>query len=91
MSLFSLDAANVIIETVKPAEDGSPDVIVRLYESKRMATRCTLQTALPVKAASQTNMLEEYQSGLSSDLSVENAQIILEFRPFEIKTIRLKL
>ncbi len=38
-SLFSVDAPNIIIETVKPAEDGSADVVVRLYEAKHMATR----------------------------------------------------
>jgi alpha-mannosidase len=87
MSLFGLDAANVIIEAVKPAEDGSKDIILRLYEAKRMATRCTLNTALSVKAASQTNMLEEKQA----NLSLQNGKIALDFRPFEIKTIRLSM
>ena len=41
-SLFNLDAPNIIIETVKLAEDGSQDVILRLYESMRTATHCTL-------------------------------------------------
>ena len=50
-SLFAVDTPNVVIETVKPAEDGSGDVVVRLYESKRMATRCTLTTTLPVAQA----------------------------------------
>jgi alpha-mannosidase len=86
-SLFSLDAENVVIETVKPAEDGSPDVIVRLYESKRCATRCQLTTTLPVKAATQTNLVEEETAQL--DLSA--GQVALDFRPFEIKTVRLHL
>ena len=38
-SLFSVDAPNVVVETVKPAEDGSADVVVCLFESKRTATR----------------------------------------------------
>ena len=87
MSLFSLDAPNVIIEAVKPAEDGSRDVIVRLYESMRMATRCTLATALAVKKASQTDMLEEHQA----DLPLQAGKVALDFRPFEIKTVRLSL
>jgi len=87
MSLFSLDAPNVILEAVKPAEDGSPDVIVRLYESKRMATRCTLSTALPAKAASQVDMLEQHQTALS----LAAGKVSLDFRPFEIKTVRLSL
>ena len=86
-SLFSVDAPNVVIETVKPAEDGSGDVVVRLYEAKRTATRCTLTTSLPVRAAAQTNMLEDAKGGLT----VQNGQIALDLRPFEVKTIRLSL
>ena len=86
-SLFSLDAANVVIEAVKPAEDGSPDVIVRLYEAKRCATRCPLSTALPVTVATQTNMMEEE----SSVLELKAGKVTLDFRPFEVKTVRLHM
>ena len=46
-SLFTLDAPNIAIETVKPAEDGSGDIVVRLYESMRTATSCSLTTVAP--------------------------------------------
>jgi alpha-mannosidase len=85
-SLFSVDAPNVIVETVKPAEDGSDDIIVRLYEAKRMATRCTLSTALPVLGAAQTDMLENVQEALPC----EGGKVALEFHAFEVKTVRLK-
>ena len=86
-SCFAVDAPNIVIEAVKPAEDGSGDVIVRLYEAKRMATRCTLTTTLPVKSAMQTNMLEEEAEALALD----GDGIALEFRPFGIKTLRLRI
>ena len=86
-ALFSLDAPNVIIEAVKPAEDGSGDLIVRLYEAMRSATRCTLATSLPVKGAVQTNMLEEG----NEPLACGGSGIALVFRPFEIKTVRLRI
>jgi alpha-mannosidase len=84
-SLFGVDAPNVIVEAVKPAEDRSGDVIVRLYEAKHMATRCTLSTILPVSSAAQTDMLEQVQTALPC----HDGTIVLDFRPFEIKTIRL--
>lgn len=87
-SLFSLDVPNVVIETVKPAEDGSNDVIVRLYESMRTQTHCNLATALPVKSVRNVNLLE---TGTDGDLPVQSGKIALAFRPFEIKTLRLKL
>jgi alpha-mannosidase len=86
-SLFNLDAANIILETVKLAEDGSDDIIVRLYEAKRSLTHCTLFTTLPIEKASQIDLLERYQS----DLHASKGKIELDFRPFEIKTLRLTI
>jgi alpha-mannosidase len=86
-SIFSVSTPNIVIEAVKPAEDGSGDVIVRVYESKRMATRCILTTTLPIESASLTNMLEEGEG----DLMFENGHVGLDFRAFEIKTIRLRI
>lgn len=85
VSMFSVDTPNIILETVKPAEDGSPDIILRLYESMRTSTRCHLITALSVHRAVQTDMLEN--GGL--ELPCQDGKIALEFRPFEIKTLRL--
>jgi alpha-mannosidase len=87
-SLFSVDCPNVVIETVKPAEDGSEDIIVRLYEAMRVDVRCGLTTSLPVAAAHETDMLEE-SSGMN--LQVKDGRIDMVFRPFEIKTLRLKM
>lgn len=87
-SLFSVDAPNVVIETVKPAEDGSGDVIVRLYEAQRMATTCALSTSLPVSAAKTTDMLETTEI---EALVYDAGCIPLAFRPFEVKTVRLAL
>jgi len=86
-SLFSLDMANVVIETVKPAEDGSGDIVVRLYESKRMATRCTLVTSLPVARAWLTNMLEE----TTGDLAIQDGRIALDLGALQILTLRLQM
>jgi alpha-mannosidase len=91
-SLFSLDAPNIILDTVKAAEDGSGDVILRLYESKRMATRCTLTTTLKVGSVHETDMLEQGcgEHG-GRELSSGTGSVALEFRPFEIKTLRMTL
>ncbi len=85
-SLFSLDAPNVVIESVKPAEEGSGDVVIRLYEAMRRPTRVTLTTSLPYSAAFYCDMLENPLH----ELETSQDQIHLDFRPFEIKTILLK-
>jgi alpha-mannosidase len=85
-SLFSVDAPNIVIEAVKAAEDGSGDLIVRLWESTRAATRCALTTSLPFRAARSADMLENEIGPLRN----RGARIPLEFHPFEIKTVRLR-
>jgi len=87
-SLFAIDHPGVVIEAIKPAEDGSQDLVLRLYEARRTATRCTLSSSLRLRSARATDMLE--QGG--DPLAVQDGQkIALAFRPFEIKTIRLVL
>ncbi len=86
-SLFRVDAPNVVVETVKPAEDGSGDVVVRLYEAKHAATPCVLSTPLPVRSAQLTDMLENRVK----PLRINKDGLRLTFKPFEIVTVRLAL
>ncbi|SDL73015.1 alpha-mannosidase [Paenibacillus jilunlii] len=86
-SLLCIDQANVITETVKLAEDGSGDWVVRLYESKGASVVCRLHTGLPVAAVSDANMLEEK----IAEVPQEGGVVMLQFRPFEVKTIRMVL
>ena len=57
-TLLRLDTSNVVVEAIKPAEDGSGDVVVRLYEAKRTTCAAVLTTTLPVRSAVETDMLE---------------------------------
>ncbi|HLO34097.1 MAG TPA: alpha-mannosidase [Anaerolineales bacterium] len=84
-SLISVSSPNVIIETVKRAEDGD-GIIVRLYESQRKRGPVQLQVGFTIEAAWETNLLEENETVLS----VENNSIQLNIRPYQIMTIRLK-
>ena len=85
-SLFHLDKANIILETVKPAEDGrTSDLILRLYEAMGTHTDLTFSTSLPAKGAVLVNMIEQELERLT----IKDGCLQLDFRPFEIKTIRL--
>lgn len=85
-SLFSVSDPAVVIETIKPAEDGSGDLVVRLYEATRSSVTCTLATSLPVANVMETNMLEQALRKLKCKVGT----IQLSFRPFEIKTVRMR-
>ncbi|WP_298982485.1 alpha-mannosidase [Caldilinea sp.] len=82
--LVVCDAPNVIIETVKWAEDGN-GIIVRLYDTQRRRGPITLTTSFPLRAAMRTNLLEEEKQALS----VEGNRVRYSIRPFEIVTLRL--
>jgi alpha-mannosidase len=87
VSLFSVDLPNIIIEAVKPAEDGSGDCIVRLFECKHAAGTAVVRTALPVGRVDRASMLEEPLKRLAC----RNGAVTVDFKPFEIVTLRLAL
>ena len=83
-SLISCDAPNVVIETIKRAEDGN-GVIVRFYECQRKRGAVTLTTSFPLASATRVNLLEETKH----ELPVTGQQLHYPIRPFEIVTLRL--
>jgi len=85
-SFVSVSVPNVIVETVKMAEDGD-GFIVRLYESQRKRGQVQVLFGSAVEAVWVTNLLEENESGLS----VENDSITLEIKPYQIVTLRVRM
>ena len=84
-SFAQIDAENVIIETVKKAEEND-DIILRLYEAFGARTMTSLMLSLNVQAIWRTNLLEEPEAQL---VCRENrVEIIL--KPFEILTLRVQ-
>ena len=84
-SMVSVSEPNVIIETVKQAEDGN-GIIIRLYESQRKRGQVQVRFGIAVESAWETNLLEENES----ELSVVNDSILLSLRPYQIVTLRVK-
>jgi alpha-mannosidase len=85
--LVAVDHPDVVIETVKLADDRSGDVVVRLYESRGGRARATLTADFPVAAAQHTDLLEE-PLGPAAPLDAAGGTP-LALRPFQILTVRL--
>ncbi|MBL8046503.1 MAG: hypothetical protein JNL09_08180, partial [Anaerolineales bacterium] len=83
-SLVTVSARNVVIETVKRAEDGR-GLIVRLYENERRRGPVTLTAAFPLAAVWHTNLLEETQA----ELTPNGHAVTFNIQPYEIVTVRL--
>ena len=78
-------AKNVIIETIKAAEDGI-GTIIRLYECANQRTRATLKFGLPASKVFLCDLLENELE----ELPFVNGTIDYMFRNFEIVTLKLR-
>ncbi len=86
LSTVSVDAPEVVVEAVKVSEDGKA-VVVRLYEASRSRVKAKVSFGFPVKALEETDMLEQAEG----KLKLKDGSVELEFRPFEIKTLKASL
>jgi alpha-mannosidase len=78
------NAENIIIETLKQAEDGR-GFIVRFYESQRMRGPVRLTAAFQLASVERTNLLEEPQETLRP----QDRHVALYVKPYEIVTLRM--
>ncbi|SDO77150.1 alpha-mannosidase [Actinacidiphila guanduensis] len=80
--LVAVDHPDVVVETVKLADDRSGDVVVRLYESRGGRACAALTAGFPVAAVHETDLLE-------SPIARHPGGAPLTLRPFQILTLRL--
>ena len=83
-SLANVDKENVILETVKAAEDGE-GIVLRMYESENAKTKVTLTVNKTFSKAYICNLLEEIQE----EAIVNENQITVTCKPYEIVTIKI--
>ncbi len=83
---LTIDAPNIIAETIKRSEDGQ-SVIVRLYESAGARATANVEFGFPVRAAALVNLMEDDPQ----PLSLGRQSVAVGFGPFEIHTLRVTL
>lgn len=86
-SFIQISASNVILEAVKKAEDGE-DIILRLYQAVHANAQAMITINFPVRTVYLTNLMEEISEKVSLN---PDCSFMLDFKPFEIKTVRLVL
>ncbi len=84
--LVSLSNPALVVEAVKLAEDGSGDVIVRLYESLGQRSRGTLTANFPVQRITAVDLLERQVDAAGVKVGLDGAELLL--RPFQLVTLR---
>lgn len=85
-SFLSTDCPHIVVDTVKPAEDGH-GLIVRLYEAHNRRGKGSLTFAAPLLSAQECNLLEEPLGAAEHQAN----RLFFQVRPYEIKTFRLRL
>ncbi|MGL1890947.1 MAG: glycosyl hydrolase-related protein [Spirochaetaceae bacterium] len=84
-SLFEIDKENILLEAIKQSEDGTGSII-RLFETEKSKTTCTIKFSnKPVKVY-LCNMLEEIEEEIEVD---NNSVIALNFHGFGIRSLKV--
>lgn len=84
VSLASVNAANVVIETIKQAEDGN-GVVVRMYESENALTKAKVKVDTDFTRAYVCNLLEEVEQ----EAEVAGREVSVTLKPYEVVTLKL--
>lgn len=84
-SFVQVDAKNVILETVKLAED-QDGVIIRLYESENARTKTVITLPKGTCKVEECNLIEEFVE----EVPVKDGKVTVVVKPYEIKTYRIK-
>jgi alpha-mannosidase len=84
--LVSLDHDGVLASAVKLADDGSGDVVVRVYEALGARARTRLELGFEAAAVTVTDLLERPLPDAAPELT--GAGVGLTLRPFQILTLR---
>jgi alpha-mannosidase len=79
------DSDNIVVETLKPAEDGN-GYIIRLYESCGYSGRVKIDLPRGVGSVTKCDLMERQKS---SPVRPVNGQFSVNYKPFEILTFRL--
>ncbi len=82
--LVAVSAFNVVVETVKRAEDGR-GLIVRLYENERNRGPVRLRFGIDVAEVRRCTILEED----GQVMAVSGNAVTLDLRPYEIVSLRV--
>lgn len=86
-SAIACDSANVVIESIKKAEN-SDDIIIRVYESFGRRNQATLKLNFAFESAQAVDLLERPTD--LYEIKTDGSSIRLNLTPFAIRTIAVK-
>lgn len=88
--LVAVDDDAVVVEAVKLAEDGSGDVVVRLYESRGGRARARVTPGFGHAGIEVTDLLERPLDATHGTPGRDGDGVVLELTPFQVVTLRIR-
>ncbi len=88
-SFASCDDPNLVLDTIKRTDgpgDGTPGVLLRLYECHGARGTAKVRCAIPFTRATFCNLLED---DIAGDAAIENGQIVVPYKPCQIISLKL--
>jgi alpha-mannosidase len=89
--LVTVDADGVVVSAVKLADDGSGDVVVRVYEALGSRAHARLHLGFAADSVTVTDLLERPLEDREQEPdTVEDGSVQLRLRPFQVLTLRFR-
>jgi alpha-mannosidase len=88
--LVAVCGAGVVVEAVKLADDGSGDVVVRLYEAHGARARAEVVPGFPAAGVAEVDLLEREVPARALTGAGTDGTAVLEVRPFQLVTLRVR-
>jgi alpha-mannosidase len=86
--LIAVEKPNVIVESVKLAEDETGDLIVRLYEGLGTRTTSAITANFEYDSVALVDLLESRIADQSNLANLGSNAVELQLRPFKLATLR---
>lgn len=83
-SFANVNQENVIIDTIKKAED-SNDVIIRVYEAYGQRGGVTLELGFEPESVAEVDLMEESEK----ELELQENKVSFKIKPYEIRTFKI--
>lgn len=84
MSFVNCDNEDIIIDTLKAAQNGS-GIILRIYQSRAARGKRTLTLNLPFTKITECNLMEEDET----EIPVTGNAFTIDVKPFEVRSFRI--
>jgi len=88
--LVTVTGAGVVVEAVKLADDGSGDVVVRLYEAHGDRGRARVVPGFAAAGVTEVDLLEREVPARALADAGSDGTAVLQVRPFQLVTLRLR-